>query len=237
MLPKENPNCYASPQQRELLLKIAQIEIVQEAFFLTGGTALSVFYLGHRISEDLDFFTTQKKNLKEICLILKRIISPRQTISEHTTFLSYIATGGKVDFVVDPLSFQVKRPQVNLSSRNEEVALTIDTLENICVNKICAVVGRLSAKDVVDLFFLFQKAYDVDKFLLFYEEGRRREALLDDFNYTIEAFEEIQKRAEDILKIMSSTLRKEVPLQNFKSLWKKFEDILKSTIETGLGFA
>src|SRR5918999_3975854 len=28
-------------------------------FFLTGGTALSAFYLGHRYSEDLDLFTLE----------------------------------------------------------------------------------------------------------------------------------------------------------------------------------
>jgi len=40
------------------------IEIIQEASFLTDGTALSVFYLGHRISEGLNFFYYSKKNLK-----------------------------------------------------------------------------------------------------------------------------------------------------------------------------
>lgn len=30
---------------------------LRDSFFLTGGTALSAFYLQHRYSEDLDFFT------------------------------------------------------------------------------------------------------------------------------------------------------------------------------------
>jgi predicted nucleotidyltransferase component of viral defense system len=32
-----------------------------QAFFLTGGTALSAFYLHHRYSQDIDLFTVQKK--------------------------------------------------------------------------------------------------------------------------------------------------------------------------------
>jgi predicted nucleic acid-binding protein len=31
----------------------------QERFYLTGGTALSEYYLGHRLSYDLDLFTTE----------------------------------------------------------------------------------------------------------------------------------------------------------------------------------
>jgi predicted nucleotidyltransferase component of viral defense system len=31
------------------------------AFYLTGGTALSAFYLGHRKSNDLDFFTNTEE--------------------------------------------------------------------------------------------------------------------------------------------------------------------------------
>ena len=31
-----------------------------QAFFLTGGSALGIFYLQHRLSFDLDFFTTDE---------------------------------------------------------------------------------------------------------------------------------------------------------------------------------
>ena len=34
-----------------------------QAFFLTGGSALGVFYLQHRRSYDLDFFTTEERDL------------------------------------------------------------------------------------------------------------------------------------------------------------------------------
>jgi len=30
-------------------------------FYLTGGTALSEFYIGHRLSYDLDLFTSEKE--------------------------------------------------------------------------------------------------------------------------------------------------------------------------------
>jgi len=35
-------------------------------FYLTGGTALSRFYLNHRYSDDLDFFINQAPDFKKI---------------------------------------------------------------------------------------------------------------------------------------------------------------------------
>ena len=42
--------------QRQLLKHIGQSSIANN-FYLTGGTALAAFFLHHRLSEDLDFFT------------------------------------------------------------------------------------------------------------------------------------------------------------------------------------
>ena len=42
--------------QREFLTVFAGLPD-QESFYLAGGTGLAQFYLGHRLSFDLDFFT------------------------------------------------------------------------------------------------------------------------------------------------------------------------------------
>ena len=52
---KENKNCYATLSQRTILMELAQSKILADDFFLTGGTALAVFYLNHRISNDAIF--------------------------------------------------------------------------------------------------------------------------------------------------------------------------------------
>lgn len=39
---------------------------VADHFFLTGGTALSVFYLHHRASEDLYFFSVDEVELSDL---------------------------------------------------------------------------------------------------------------------------------------------------------------------------
>ena len=48
-----------NPFQKKILKAFTEIE-ESRAFYLTGGTALSVFYLGHRLSEDFDLFTADE---------------------------------------------------------------------------------------------------------------------------------------------------------------------------------
>jgi hypothetical protein len=50
----ENTDCYVKSEQRELLFRLFEHEAIDDSFFLTGGTALSVFYLHHRTSIDID---------------------------------------------------------------------------------------------------------------------------------------------------------------------------------------
>jgi len=46
-----------TPFQQQLLRAIGQTQIA-ENFYLTGGTALAAYFLQHRLSEDLDFFSS-----------------------------------------------------------------------------------------------------------------------------------------------------------------------------------
>ena len=51
--------------QKEVLAVFSKT-VLAKKFYLAGGTALSEFYFHHRISEDLDFFTEEELNLKEL---------------------------------------------------------------------------------------------------------------------------------------------------------------------------
>jgi hypothetical protein len=102
---KENKNCYASKAQRDIIIELANHDILQDRFFLTGGTALSVFYLHHRQSNDLDFFTLKQSDLSEIDFSIKTIWKNLYTkIKESPNFLSVLIQNVKIDFVIDTLS-------------------------------------------------------------------------------------------------------------------------------------
>lgn len=46
-----------TPRQSYLVEQAAKNDELTRWYYLTGGTALSEFYLHHRLSEDIDFFT------------------------------------------------------------------------------------------------------------------------------------------------------------------------------------
>ena len=107
---RENINCYASPMQREVLIQFITPPDIEKYFFLTGGTALSVFYLHHRLSDDLDLFTKDFSSLAEIDFWIKTSW-PKESvkIKEAAQFLSLLIKDVKIDFVIDTLSTEEER--------------------------------------------------------------------------------------------------------------------------------
>jgi len=59
--------------QRLLLDEIGKNKAITKAFYLSGGTALAEFYLKHRLSEDLDFFTENEFDPLSISAFFKSI--------------------------------------------------------------------------------------------------------------------------------------------------------------------
>lgn len=50
-----------TPKQSQFLELISQDKQITKRFYLTGGTALSEFYLQHRLSYDIDLFTEKEE--------------------------------------------------------------------------------------------------------------------------------------------------------------------------------
>lgn len=126
-------------------------------FYFTGGTALRAFYLNHRESEDLDFFSERKFDPKDILAKLttwsqKHHFNLRLTqIETVNTFTLQFHDGEvlKVDFVFYPH----KRLQKGMEINN----FSIDSKTDISVNKVITIMQRSAVKDFVDLYFLLQK--------------------------------------------------------------------------------
>ena len=53
-----------SENQKKFLKLLSEEKSICAHFYLTGGTALAEFYLHHRLSEDLDFFSEQNLTRK-----------------------------------------------------------------------------------------------------------------------------------------------------------------------------
>ena len=174
---QENKSGYASPKQREVLIQLTGHPIIRGNFFLTGGTALSVFYLGHRVSEDLDLFATDPLNLSEIDFWIKTQWPGQSVIiKEAPSFLSFLIREVKVDLVIDPLSVKEERPKMFFENGS---FLWVDTLNNIVTNKFCAIVSRMEPKDFIDFYLILQN-YPNFEIKDLYQNSRRKDAIFDD---------------------------------------------------------
>ena len=62
-----------SENQKRVLVIIASDDALAEHFYLTGGTALAEYYLHHRLSEDLDFFSEREFDPQSISAFFKKV--------------------------------------------------------------------------------------------------------------------------------------------------------------------
>ncbi len=173
----ENRDCYASETQREVLIGLLANNAIAKSFFLTGEKVLSVFYLHHRRSEDIDLFALPPQSLEEISVWVKRVWGNQMAvIKESAEFLSCLIRGVKVDFVVDPLSSKEPRDVISIEG---DTRLVVDTINNIASNKFCAAARRMEPKDLIDLYFVFKRFPGIT-FPSIYDLARKKEVLFDD---------------------------------------------------------
>jgi len=126
-------------------------------FYLTGGTALSRFYLGHRYSDDLDLFTHDVGIFGDAFRLVyskiqKRWPDPELEVDARDFKRIRIIAGGmtlKLDFVADRVG------RIGVPVR---IGTTyVDTVRNILGNKLCAIMGRDEARDIADLLCIARK--------------------------------------------------------------------------------
>lgn len=215
---KENTSCYASKAQERLLHELAGIRLINDHFFLTGGTALSVFYLYHRTSEDLDFFTINYAGLANVSDTLRRTYQDNLSLIQSSlTFLSYLINGVKVDFVIDPMSETNKPYDYTLKTGK---TLKLDLIDNISSNKLTAMVSRFEIKDIVDFYYISKTFWNHSKkiFLECYERARKKEALLDDPAAAAYQLEQSLAFAKSKKDVLTPVMKQYIEWDNLESI-------------------
>jgi len=123
------------------------------SWYLTGGTALSRFYLNHRYSDDLDFFLNDDLQYKTKVETILRAFQGQniglvnKTFPGSEFFAHYILHYGGVDLKVDFVNDIPARQKLPI----QKEGIWIDSIENITTNKISAIY-RFAAKDIADLW-------------------------------------------------------------------------------------
>lgn len=137
------------PNQRLFLHEFVKSDL-RDVFRLTGGTALSAFYLEHRLSEDLDFFSSEIVPLTVIESFLKSADSVKE-ISFSKLFDRNIFNLMMTDRSLLKLEF-TQTTLINIEEYSLIDNLRIDSFLDIVVNKLCAIADRYDAKDYVDVY-------------------------------------------------------------------------------------
>ena len=147
-------------------LQAAIIQIVNgrtDPFYLTGGTALSRGYLNHRYSANLVFFTNNNPSFIKACdSALKGLKGEGFKIKDDASNLPYFIR--KIIFakgMSNPISIQVdfiNDIAVHFGGIINHPSLgRLDNLQNILTNKLCAVLERNEARDVIDIWAICKK--------------------------------------------------------------------------------
>jgi hypothetical protein len=128
-------------------------------FYLTGGTALSRFYLEHRYSGDLDFVLHKDPRFDEQVKRITGELANRdfgvQAGSISSTFATFHLTDlksqQKLNLKVD---FIDEKNTLHFGGFNAfEPFSKVDNIRNILSNKI-GVISRREPKDIVDIWFI-----------------------------------------------------------------------------------
>ena len=143
--------------QVAVLKAVGQNTHLAKQFYLTGGTPLAAFYLHHRYSEDLDFFSEREVDIAPLNIFFHELKKPLGIISldfqqsyDRNLFFLHLPSGVlKTEFTYFPfLRIEKGRPQYGVE---------VDSPLDIAVNKLFTIYQRTKARDYIDLYYLCQK--------------------------------------------------------------------------------
>lgn len=131
----------------------------QERFYLTGGTALAEYYLGHRLSYDLDLFTGEAELIVPFSYQLEQAIQNTgwkvQVVRRFASFVEFQVNQGenalKIDLALDS-------PFRLAPSEQGDAGVMVNDFQDIQADKTLAFFGRAEPRDAIDLYFLLQNS-------------------------------------------------------------------------------
>lgn len=157
-------NIILTKNQQLFINKLKKDSYLPQMFYLAGGTALSGFYLHHRLSEDLDFFADKEFDERKVDFFINKMRKELQAaaVNREHIFDRFIYI---FDFTSEVLKVEfVKYEFPNLKPLRVFDRLYVADIYDIAVNKLFTILDRTEAKDYVDLYFLF-KRYSLKKLL------------------------------------------------------------------------
>lgn len=212
------------------LLSQLQKEIIEifstipgnENFYLTGGTALSVFYLNHRRSNDLDFFTKTEEIVLPFSYRFENSIKSKGIDVERQRMVhSFIELVAKKEdeIVVVHLAqdspFRFEEPK----EFPEFPGVKVDSIIDIATNKLLALFGRATLRDFIDIYFLVKKGKFTTEELM--DKAKLKDPGFDLYwlGVALERINIFQKDSPEMLLLVEPVDFEE--LSNFFNSWRQ----------------
>ncbi len=151
--------------QQRLLLEAKRDKKITDTFYLTGGTALSNYYLHHRTSEDFDFFSEQELKHQDLIQWSQKVAKKTgasdiefQTLSgQFIYYFHYEKEVVKVDFAYYPFE--------HIGEFFHDESLRVSSILDIGVNKLHAIMTRKRGRDYVDLFEIIRSEISLNELI------------------------------------------------------------------------
>jgi len=150
-------------KQISVLRKVSPI-IQPHAFYLGGGTALAI-YFGHRVSEDLDWFTSSP--MGDAMILAQSLRSKKLDFTTEQTApgtLHGTVSGVRVTFIEFPY------PLLKAPTQWEEMDCGLASLEDLACMKLSAIAQRGARKDFCDIYALGTKKFSLKEMIGLYRE-------------------------------------------------------------------
>ncbi len=145
-------------ETKTILARLGESELLGRAA-LGGGTALAL-RLGHRVSQDLDFFTREQFDEK---LLLPRLAGVAPFNLDRTSWGTILGGFGDIRFSLFYYDYPV------LAAPDRFQGIDILDIPDIAAMKIAAIASRGVKRDFVDLFFICRECLSLSEAVELYD--------------------------------------------------------------------
>ena len=141
-------------RQKQFLGLLADEKSLVSQFYLSGGTALTGYYIPYRYSEDLDFFSPDPVDPEAIAVFLRSIkdrlgfekVESNTSFNRNLFFLNFADEKLKTEFTYFPFP-PIEEPKLKSGIR-------VDGLVDIATNKLFTIYQNPRARDFTDLYMI-----------------------------------------------------------------------------------
>ena len=192
ILPQKKGKGILTPLQKEFLSSLPELQDI-DYFYLTGGTALAEFYLGHRRSYDLDFFTREKDLTQPFSRIMEEKLRGSFQLTTIRRFRSFVEIEiGKEDERIR-VHLAYDTPYRFADPELSEYGIHVNDYQDLIADKLLTFFGRWEPRDAVDLFFILQKE-EVEKLM---DMAKKKDPGFDRYWFCV-ALQEVESFPDDI---------------------------------------